>query len=400
MSENALKSHTSHSLVKSLVCLALGATVGGHGVAFAQTPVAPRVDRRPLEPSPKKSAEPEREESPWRGSTLSWNNSATTETFGVGEDVQSENPTYEMAFGLAPRYTFWRAEGDLPRTVSAGARLELIREFTNSDSTTRRGEWMLSNLVVAPQYSHGFYKRDGYETSMFFRAPALSFPTSKASSSNGTILGLGASLGAAQKLPLLGEDSSVLQSLGLTGRMGFEHVFRRTTTPTNPDIERERMGPDGETLPNDQLSGRAFTEREIVLGLGATIGIHERVRFTNLFEWHLAWKYRFEENTRIDLATGEITADRVENPDQFGVITLFASEVGVTITKELDIEVGYQNLAPQIGPDAERRSVFYSPNARFSLTLVGNLDAIYDRLARNSRPSVTALEHRVPGGSH
>jgi hypothetical protein len=400
VSENALKIHISQSLVKGLVCLALGATFGGQGTAFAQTPVSPPVDRRPLEPSPKKSAEPEREESPWQGSTLSWNNSATTETLGVGQDVQSENPTYEMAFGLAPRYTFWRAEGNLPRTVSVGARLELIREFTNSDDTTRRGEWMLSNLAVAPQYSHSFYKRGDYETSMIFRAPALSFPTSKASSSNGTILGLGAILGGSQKLPLLGSDSSVLQSLGLTGRMGFEHVFRRTTTPTNPDIERERMGPDGETLPNDQLSGRAFTEREIVLGLGATIGIHERVRFTNLFEWHLAWKYRFEENTRIDLATGEVSADRVENPDRFGVIALFASEVAVTVVDELDIEVGYQNLAPQVGPDAQRRNVFYSPNARFSLTLVGNLDAIYDRLAGNTRAGVTALEHRAPGASH
>jgi hypothetical protein len=400
VSESALQSHTSHSLVKGFVCLALGATYGGEGVAHAQPAASPPVDRRPLEPPPKKSAEPERDESPWRGSKLSWNNSATTETLGVGQDVQSENPTYEMAFGLAPRYTFWRAEGDLTRTVSVGARLELIREFTNSDSTTRRGEWMLSNLAVAPQYSHGFYERDGYETSMSFRAPTLSFPTSRASSSNGTILGLGASLTGSQELPLLGADSDVLQNLGLVGRMGFEHVFRQTTTPTNPDIERERMGPDGETLPNDQLSGRAFTEREIVLAVGATLGIHERVRWTNLFEWHLGWRYRFEEDTHIDLATGEVTADRIESPDRFGVIALFASEVGVTVTKELDIEVGYQNLAPQIGPDAQRRNVFYSPNARFSLTLVGNLDAIYDRLAGNSRANVTALEHRASGGSH
>jgi hypothetical protein len=181
--------------------------------------------------------------------------------------------------------------------------------------------------------------------------------------------------------------------------MGFEHVFRQSTTPTNPDIERERMGPDSETLPNDQLSGRAFTEREIALAVGATLGIHERVRWTNLFEWHLAWRYRFEEDTRIDLATGEVTADRVENPETFGVVAVFASEVGVTVTKELDIEVGYQNLAPQIGPDAQRRNIFYSPNARFSLTLVGNLDAIYDRLAGNSRASVTALDHGATGTS-
>ena len=95
-------------------------------------------------------------------------------------------------------------EGSLPRSVAIGARVEVFREFTNSDTTTERGEWLLSNLLLTPQYSHGFYKRDGYETTLAFRAPALAVPTSKASRSNGTILGLGARLIGLQDFPLLG----------------------------------------------------------------------------------------------------------------------------------------------------------------------------------------------------
>src|SRR5262245_12881100 len=98
-------------LVKGVVCVTAFAALGLPGVARAQASSAPPVDRRPL-PPPEKRAEPERKASAWRGSTLSWNNSATTETLGVGQDVQSENPTYEMAFGLSPRYTFWDAPGD------------------------------------------------------------------------------------------------------------------------------------------------------------------------------------------------------------------------------------------------------------------------------------------------
>ena len=389
------------SFAKGLVCLlAFGATFAEVRVATAQPRAPAPVDRRaqrPLVPT-SPDADPG-QKSPWRGSTLSFNNSATTETLGLGQDVQSENPTYEMSFGVAPRYYLWEAPGDLTRTLSVGARLELIGELTNSDTTTDRGEWTLSNLALGPQYWHELYGRDGYEMALSFRAPALSFPTSKASRSNGTILGLGTTLLATQELPLLSDDSPVLRSFGMNAFMGFEHVFRKTTTPTNPEIERERMGPDGVTVPNDQLTGRAFTQDEIALGFSVNLAIHERVRFTNLFEWHLGWKYRFQDDTEMDLLTGPAPVEHLENPEVFGVVALFASEIGVTVLKELDVEVGYQNLAPQLGPDAERRSMFYSPNARLFLTLVGHLDAIVDRVAGN-RKSSAAAERMTSEGTY
>jgi hypothetical protein len=365
--------------------------------ALAQRTVAPAIDRR-LQPTPSDKRKDEKP-SAWRGSTFSWNNSATAETFGVGDDVQSENPTYEMSFALSPRYYFWESDDEKPpRSVAVGARIETIREFTNSDTTTERGEWMLSNLLITPQYSHGLYEKDGYETTLSLRAPAIALPTSQAARNNGTIFGLGARLIGLQNFPLLGEDEKVLPSFGLTGLLGYDHAFRQTTTPTNPDFERQRMGLDGETLPSDQLTGRAFTDDEVILGFSTTLAIHERVRWSNLFEWHLQWRYRFDEDVEAELPTGPAPVEEQENPDNFGVVSLFASEIGVMIVRECSLEIGYQNLASQIGPDAQRRSMFYSPDARFSASFVANLDAIYGRLTGSGQASFAGA--KTPRGSN
>jgi hypothetical protein len=389
MNEEALRRVIPRFLI---VYLALVATLLASGVAHAQRTPTLRVDRRrQLEPGEKKPGE---QASPWRGSTFQWSNSATAQTLGIGDDVQSENPTFEMSFALAPRYTLWRSDDELSKSFAVGARLETYREFTNSDSTTERGEWLLGNLALGPQYAHTLYERDGFETSFGIRAPVLSFPTSKASRNNGTILGLGGTVLGVQKLPLLGDDSAVLRSVTLTPLVGYGHVFRETTTPTNPDLERERMGPDMVTVPSDQLSGRAFPDHQVTLGLTATLEIHERVRWSNLFEWHLDWRYPFRDDVELEGAvlTG---AAPVENgsdaPQNFAVVALFASEVGVTITRELEVEAGYQNLAPQLGADGEHRSMFYSPEARFLARLVLNLDAVYERIAGGQRSEVATI---------
>ncbi len=384
-----------HPLAKGFASAVLALGLFSGRPALAQRTVAPAIDRR-LQPQPTEKGKLGEEPSAWRGSTFSWNNSATTETLGIGQDVQSENPTYEMSFALSPRYYVWEGKGELPPSIALGARLEAIREFTNSDTTTEEGEWLLSNLLLTSQFSQGVYKKDGYETTVALRAPAIALPTSKAARNNGTIFGLGARLIGLQNFPLLGENSAVLPSFGLTGVMGYDHAFRRTTTPTNTDFERERLGLDGETLPSDQLSGRAFTDDEVLLGFSTTLVIHERVRWSNLFEWHLSWKYRFNGEAEAELATGPAPVEEQENPDNFGVVSLFASEVSVVVVRELSVELGYQNLASQIGPDAQRRSMFYSPDARFSLSLVLNLDAAYDLVSGNSR-SVAASAQGAQG---
>jgi hypothetical protein len=64
---------------------------------------------------------------------------------------------------------------------------------------------------------------------------------------------------------------------------------------------------------------------------------------------------------------------------------------------EMTVSLGYYNQTSQIGPDGTRRNPLYSPDARFFLTLTGNLDVIYERLkARPPPPPSTEVHARHP----
>jgi hypothetical protein len=51
------------------------------------------------------------------------------------------------------------------------------------------------------------------------------------------------------------------------------------------------------------------------------------------------------------------------------------------------VGVGYYNQTGQIGPDGQRRSPLWSPDARVFLTVTGNLDVIFDHFT--AKPSTT-----------
>jgi hypothetical protein len=262
----------------------------------------------------------------------------------VGQDYQSDDPTYEMSFALAPRYYLWESESELAESLSLGARLELIREMTNSDTTTEEGEWTFSNLSVASQYSKALYDDDGYETTVAVRAPRLTFPTSKASANNGTILGVGGALLGIQDVPLFRRDSPVLRTNRLYPRSPATSTCSgKPRPPTNPEIERERMGPSGVTVPGDQLTGYAFTNHEVALGLTTNLAIHDRVHFLTLFE--LASPVEVPPPRGSDCrAPDRNRAGRFRGgPQYFGVIALFGALVSVSVVKEL----GHRGRLPE-----------------------------------------------------
>ena len=115
---------------------------------------------------------------PWHDSMFIWDHSVTTQTLGIGRDYQSRNPTYEMMFRLAPRYYFF---DDAQQSLSARADLRLVREFTNSDTTTERGEWTFVDTEVWLAYVRALSTRKGAKTDFMLRLPSLLLPTSKTS---------------------------------------------------------------------------------------------------------------------------------------------------------------------------------------------------------------------------
>lgn len=311
----------------------------------------------------------------WRGTGLVWGHGVSTETVGIGQDIQTRNPTYEMSFNLRPRWYFY---DDEVQNISVRGDLGVFKEFTNSDSTTRRGEWSFTDFRVQGAYGRDLAKDGDYKTDLRLRFPTIDLPTSKVSANNGRYFQLGGSVGVGQQIPLAGGDQELFPTASGAVSVGYQHWFSRATTPTNNELDRVRMDPDGRSVPTDQLSAGAFAEHTVPIRFEAAVQIHERVAWHNGLGWSLFWKYKFNESQEIcNVATGCVQPERVEEPKRFGVNTLFTSEISVDITKELGVALAYENLSPQLGPDSQRRNIFYSPEARFFLGASLALDELY-----------------------
>ncbi|GMV18215.1 MAG: hypothetical protein HS104_01200 [Polyangiaceae bacterium] len=343
------------------------------GISFGAS-TAPQADtgKKPGQPgAPAKTPEKLK----WRGTTFVWGNSVSTETVGIGQDIQTRNPSYEMAFNLRPR---WYVYDDAEQNISIRADLGVFKEFTNSDSTTRRGEWSFTDFRVQGAYGRDLAKDGDYKTDLRLRVPTIDFPTSKVSANNGRYFQLGASVGVGQQIPLAGSDQELFPTANGAFTVGYQHWFSRATTPTNADLDRIRMDPDGRAVSTDQLSAGAFAEHTVPLRFEAGVQIHERVAWSNGLGWSLFWKYKFNDSQEIcSVATGCVEPERVNDPKRFGVNTLFTSEISVDVTKEFGVALAYENLSPQLGPDSQRRNIFYSPEARFFLGASLALDELY-----------------------
>ncbi len=302
----------------------------------------------------------------FRGSTFDFVQSATGTTVGIGQDVLTRNPTYEMTFSLSPRYYLYR---DADQAISLRGNVALFREFTDSDLTTRRGEWSLTDTVLLAAYGRGIYQSRESSMDVLLRAPELTFPTSVNSWSNGTLLGLGASAGVLQRVRLFGSDAPALQSLLLLVNAGYQYLFTEATVPTNPDLQRVRMTPEGTAVPGDQLSGVPFAPHQAFFSGSLTLALTPRVFWTTTAGFRPAWRYQFDSQTCIVVANDCVVPDTREDATNYSVITQFGSSLSVLVLDELTVRAGYDNLALQLGPDGQRRSLFYSPEARVFLAL-------------------------------
>lgn len=376
---------TSSSIILAgLLCAPIAAAQPiDKGPAAAPPPPAqsPQSDRGA---APAAKPETPKRKLAWAGTSFAWDQSATAQTVGIGQSYLSSDPTYDWTFSLEPVVTLY--DDDVNR-VRLNAYLGLFHEFTNSDTTTKQGETSVSggftggsDAVFFSDYGRVLYDKGKVKTGAGIRLPELMFPTSKASMDAGVILGVGARLRLSQAFPITPAGTGVLESGTLAFLGGYDHLFTRAIVPVNPDLQRVRLDPSGRSLPGDQLDGTPFAEHQVPLVGLASLSITERLTWSNIFGWILAWKYPL---TTVDVcgvvATGCTPTQQVNDPQRFGVVTEFLTELSVSVFDELDVRADYTNISLQLGPDGKRRNVFYSPDARVSLGLVLHLDALYLR---------------------
>src|SRR5690606_15937519 len=122
----------------------------------------------------------------------------------------------------------------------------------------------------------------------------------------------------------------------------------------------------------------AFPEHEARFGFTTELLIHERVGLVSDFQWRPTWNYELDREAEVCVVTGCTRVESVGDPQTYELVTAFATELETRVLDEMSVSIGYLNLASQIAPDGQRRSMFYSPNARFYVTVTAYLAEIFD----------------------
>lgn len=326
-------------------------------------------------------------------SFLYWENAVTTQTLGIGRDYQSRNPVYEMTFRLAPRFYFF---DDALHSLSARADLRLVREFTNNDTTTERGEWTFLDAEAWLAYVRSLRRTPGSETDFMLRFPSVLLPTSKMSWMSGRSIGLAGGIGLDQAVPLRGAGA-LLSSVLLRPRATYTYQFVSSPVATRPGFERIRIDPEGRALPSDQTSGSALPQHLLNLSLRIDTTISPRVRTITELGLRYARRYSLPGAVPIEnVDTGPVVPQSSPSPARWSVISLFSTGIYYAVLPALEVGVGYENLAGQLGPDGRRRGFFYSPEARVFLAVVVPLGELYHEVRHEQAPEPTHTAEAAP----
>jgi len=228
-------------------------------------------------------------------------------------------------------------------------------------------------------------------TELAIRLPRLTLPTSKVSYDSGKLLGLGVRAGLREDVALAGRNATFFPNIELVAKAEYGYLFSRSEVPTSAGLERIRLDPDGRSVVSDQLGGASFARHSAVFGVASLLHVHQNVLWTTALEVRPAWKYPVDHDVEVCgvVLTGCTQATGVSDPQTRSVLTFFQTEFWVTLSDTLGLSLGYANLTAQLGPDGRRRSVFYSPDARFYATLSIGLDHLYGSLAYRAQQSAS-----------
>jgi hypothetical protein len=136
---------------------------------------------------------------------------------------------------------------------------------------------------------------------------------------------------------------------------------------------------------SDQLTGAMNVQNTLNLAFSGDLQIRPRLDLSLSYVVLNAWAYTPPDVSCVTIATGCAPVASIDDPTTFRVSTWATASVTYDVVDDVSLSLGYYNLANQIGPDGTRRNPLWSPAARLFLTVTGNLDVIYRRIARAPR---------------
>jgi len=283
-----------------------------------------------------RGAAAETDKAPWRSSAVTYRNMATAFTLDRSADL-TYNPTYAMMFEVTPYWWF----GDV---LYVTAMFNAMREFTNSDITTERGEWELADttLTVGGQ---GIVTIPwvGIDVSA---ALVTGFPTSKLSRARTQYLSTMLQLTLSRSFDLLSGFSVSLTGLGV--RYYNEYTTSEYETPLIPGCIPSQ-GPcdaflnSGLRNPAWRVGGQLALSQDFTDFLGVSASAA------------LVTDYLYEQESddlRVSLEPQEGTDQRY--------YMVFGAEVVATLMPSLALAVGAATESPQQKLNSEYERPFFN----------------------------------------
>jgi hypothetical protein len=336
---------------------------------------------------------------PFRGSTLTFDQSISTQTIGIGDTPQTYMPVYQWWFSLRPN--FWFTD-----YLYLSARFDFYKEFTNSSAgnegvggtTTDYREDDFGDLWTTLLYQRWF---DKAKTMKFTAGARFVWPVSKGSQDSGIYVQAGAVASYYQKVPIHDASAPLLNDVHFRVFAWYNHPFSRATTPENTSFSYVRENTEDQSFLSDLLPGTTLVDHQLVLSVQAGLQITPRIDLSlNFYEFD-AWHYALPSNTCVTIEGGqcvlvpntETYASGQVADQEFTQLTWILADVNWDVFDQLSLGIGYYNLQNELSNTGEHRTLFgannvwWSPDARFFFDITANLDAIYDSVAHRSGSS-------------
>ncbi len=331
---------------------------------------------------------------PLRESVLTFDQSMTTQTAGVGDTPLSYVPLYELWVSFRPRYHFdehWSVRG----------RFDYTKEVTSSyEQTTDRNEDVFGDIWTELAYETRLDRGwQGTKGELGLRAI---WPTSKISQANGTYVTLGPRASVSHSFPIHGLDAPWLNAFVARLSVVYLHDFSAATTPTqygNFGYVREDV--DDRSFLSDAISGQTLAEHKLAASVFAQLQISPRLAFDAAFIVIGQWHYPPTGGVSVGVAGASANVPAPVNDNQFTENTWMTAEISYDVVDEVTLSLGYYNLANAVAPDGEARSfagaenVWWSPSARFFFDVTANLDSLFDDLRGHRYSSSSAQAARA-----
>jgi hypothetical protein len=339
---------------------------------------------------------------PFRGSTLTFDQSISTATIGVGDTPQSYMPVYQWWWSFRPRFYF-------TDHLYLSARFDFYKEFTNSDegqsgATTDYREDDFGDIWASLIYEQALTKSGNTKVSGGLR---FLFPTSKASQAADIYVQAGAVATITQKVPIHDASAKFLNDVHFRFFTWYNHPFSQYTTPGNSGFSYVRENTDDQSFLSDQLAGTTLIDHQLMFNVEAAVQITPRLDFAiDLYEIN-QWHYSLPAGGCTKITTGcapitntETSATGPVSDQEFVQLTWFAADLNWDVFDQVSLGIGYYNLQNELSNTGQNRGFFganniwWSPDARFFFDITANLDAIYDSLAPKGSMKKAAQQAR------